>query len=140
MNRELGPLQTTLRQQTYDIKCPFVKRTCQAGLMMSVDRGRPKVTGGRPKRRERPTADLHRSEVSHRSRPEQRLVIRFDGPVAFADRFMQASHIGYLYMTPRIFYHSSLLKRARMQRHAGSPDAQHLSKKFLGELQTVSPR
>jgi len=67
------------------------------------------------------------------------LVIRFDGAVAFADGFLQGFNIGNLYMAPRILYHSSLLKRARMQRYAGSLDAQHLSKKFLGKLQAVCP-
>ena len=71
---------------------------------------------------------------------EQGMIIRFDGPVAFADGLLQGFNIGDLNMAPRIFYHSGLLKCARMQRHAGSLDAQHLSKKFLGELQTVRAR
>ena len=68
------------------------------------------------------------------------MVVRFDGSVAFADGFLQGFNIGDLYLAPRILYHSSLLKRARMQGHAGSLDAQHLSKKFLGKLQIVGTR
>jgi hypothetical protein len=36
----------------------------------------------------------------HRLRPEQGLVVRFDRPVAFADRFLQSFNIGDLYMAP----------------------------------------
>jgi hypothetical protein len=43
-------------------------------------------------------------------------------------------------VAPRIAYHSSLLKRARMQRHAGSLYAQHFGQKFLGKLQIVCVR
>src|SRR4051812_10628554 len=71
---------------------------------------------------------------------EQCMVVRFDSVVAFADGFLQGFNVGDLNMAPRILYHSSLLKCARMQRHAGSLDAQHLTKKFLGELQTVRAR
>jgi hypothetical protein len=74
---------------------------------------------------------------SLRLRREQCLVVRFHGRVAFADGLLQGLNIRDLNMAPRIFYHSGLLKRARMQRHAGSLDAQHLSEKFLGELQTI---
>ena len=82
----------------------------------------------------RPSELLIASERSRHLRPEQRLVIRFDGPVAFADSLLQGFNIGDLNMASRILYHTSLLKRARMQRHAGPLDAQHFSKKFLGEL------
>lgn len=73
-------------------------------------------------------------------RPEQCLVVRFDGCVAFADAFLQGFNIGDLYLAPRIIYHSSLLKRSRMQRHAGSLNTQHLGEKFLGEMQIVAAR
>jgi hypothetical protein len=79
-------------------------------------------------------------EGSHRERPEQCFVVGFDGPVAFADGFLQGFKIGDLYVAPRIAYHSSLLKRARMQRHAGSLYAQHFGQKFLGKLQIVCVR
>ena len=82
----------------------------------------------------RPSELLIASERSRHLRPEQRLVIRFDGPVAFADSLLQGFNIGDLNMASRMLYHTSLLKRARMQRHAGPLDAQHFSKKFLGEL------
>jgi len=49
-------------------------------------------------------------EGSHRLRPQQRTVVGFDGPVTFADGFMQGFNIGDLNMAPRILYHSSLLK------------------------------
>ena len=73
-------------------------------------------------------------------RPEQCIVVRFDGSVTFADCFLEGFNIGDPYLAPRIVYHSSLLKRARMQGHAGSLDAQHLSKKFLGKMQIVGTR
>ena len=69
--------------------------------------------------------------------PKQCLMVRFDGPVTLTHGFLQASNIGDLYVASRISYHSSLLKRARVQRHAGSLDAQHLGKKILGEMQVV---
>jgi hypothetical protein len=72
--------------------------------------------------------------------PEQYIVVGFDGPVTFTDGFLEGFNFGDLYLAPRILYHSSLLKRARVQRHAGSLDAQHLSKKFLGKMQTVGTR
>ena len=68
------------------------------------------------------------------------MIVRFYGPVAFADGFLQGFKIGDLNVASGILYHSSLLKRARMQRHAGSLDAQHLGKKFLGEMQIVGAR
>jgi hypothetical protein len=51
---------------------------------------------------------------SHCLRPEQCLVVRFYGTVAFADGLLQPFDIGDLNMAPRIFYHSSLLKRPCM--------------------------
>ena len=81
-----------------------------------------------------------RLEELYRLWHEQSLIVGFDGSVAFADCFLQAFNIDDLYMAPGILYHSSLLKRARMQRYAGSLDAQHLSKKFLSELQAVRAR
>ena len=71
---------------------------------------------------------------------EQCLVVGFDGPVAFADRFLRGLNIGDLNSTPRIFYDPSLLKGARMQRDAGPLDTQHLSEEFMGELQIVGAR
>jgi hypothetical protein len=68
------------------------------------------------------------------------MIVRFDRTIALADGFLHGFNIGDLDMASRIFYYSGLLQRARMQRHAGSLDAQHLGKKFLGELQTVRAR
>jgi len=50
---------------------------------------------------------------SHRQRSE--LIVRFYGPVAFADGFLQGFKIGDLNVASGILYHSSLLKRVRMQ-------------------------
>jgi len=65
------------------------------------------------------------SEGSRRLWPERCLVVRFDGPLTFADDFLKNFNIGDLYLAPRIHYHPSLLKGARVQRHAGSKRAGH---------------
>lgn len=69
--------------------------------------------------------------------PEQCLIIGFDGPIAFTDRFLHGLNIDNLNSTPRIFYSPRLLKGARMQRDTGSLYTQHLGKEFLGELQII---
>ena len=102
-------------------------RICEPALRPSYQRGgKAKVSGAGG------------SEGSQLRRPEQCLVVRFNGAVAFANGFVHAFNIGDLNMAPRIFDHPSLLERPSMQRHAGSLDAQHLSEKFLGELQIVA--
>ena len=68
------------------------------------------------------------------------MIVSFDRPVAFADGFLHGFKISDLNVASRIVYQSSLLKGARMQCHASSLDAQHLSKKFLGKLQAVATR
>jgi hypothetical protein len=93
--------------------------------------GRPALNGGRrcqARATMRIIFDPERTGAGlrvrlHRLRSKQCLIVRFDSSVAFADGFLQGFDIGDLNVASRILYHSSLLKRARMQRYAGSFDA-----------------
>jgi hypothetical protein len=79
---------------------------------------------------------LERKQLVRRM-SEQGLVVRFDRPVAFTNRFPHRLNIGDPNFTSRVLDQPSLLKGARVQGDAGSPYPQHLGKKFLGELEAI---
>jgi hypothetical protein len=69
---------------------------------------------------------------------QQRLIVRFDRAVAFADGVLHRFEIGDLNLAPCVSDHPGLLKGPRVQSDAGAPDAEHLGKEFLCELQAVA--
>jgi hypothetical protein len=69
---------------------------------------------------------------------EQGMIIRFDGPVAFADRLPHSLKIGDLNFTSRVFDQPSLLKSMCVQCDTSAPDPEHLGKKFLGKFERIA--
>ena len=75
-----------------------------------------------------------------RMKAKQGLVLRPYGLVALACRFSEGLHIGDLNFASGVLDDPGRLKRARHHSDAGSPNSQHLGKKFLSEVKSVAAR
>ena len=69
---------------------------------------------------------------------EQLAVLFFDRFVALACALPQTFNVKDFYFAASVLDHSGFLKSPRHARHAGAPNAKHLSQKFLRERKLVA--